>query len=736
MRIREFRNEAEFQELKPLWDALLRASPSNTIFLTWEWIAAWWSAYGEQGQLRVLAAFDDEGKLQGVAPLRRSEVRRYGQSVPVLSFVGDGSNDTDYLDFVIAAGSERLVLEEFRKHLDGELLWLNEIPESSPNLPLLEEFGKAPHMLFAESDVPCATVPLPNDWENYLGRLRPRFRTKIRSVLRELEGRSDVRFAFCDGVDQVRGMLPTLFDLHTRRWEADGKPGVFGWDKKREFYAAMAIPMLERGWLRFGWVEWKGTILACQFGFLYDGKYFLLQEGYEPASEHLNLGVALRAWSIREFIQAGVREYDFLAGSIQRHRSDWGAVPKLSKQIRLCASTYKNVLACRGPVWEEAIRESMKRLIPEKLLELRKRRMEVPATASQSTSEMSWLGKATARCYFNVQGPAIMRPLREQYQLSLSRQGILPKLSLARRSEPSARILYFHRVNDERDPFFPAMSTALFEQEMRFVARHYNVVSLSKMLDHLEQGSKEPVMAITFDDGYQDNFQNAFPILQRYNLPATIFLTTGSLDSRDPMWFEELALAAKRTTRPHIDLEIDVPRRLTFRTQAERLVSQDKIYSLLRPMPDHERRRWLQEILGQLGYAGPAEVRDRMLTWDQARLMKNHGIDFGGHTVTHPFISTLPREQVNWEVRECKRRIEEEMQSPVDCFAYPSGRDEDFGKWNKELVSEAGYRAAVTTIWGVNYPSTDRMELRRGGPWEENPAEFAYKLDWYQMVNG
>ena len=51
-------------------------------------------------------------------------------------------------------------------------------------------------------------------------------------------------------------------------------------------------------------------------------------------------------------------------------------------------------------------------------------------------------------------------------------------------------------------------------------------------------------------------------------------------------------------------------------------------------------------------------------------------------------------------------------------------------------MSEAGYRAALTTIWGVNYPSTDRMELRRGGPWEENPAEFAYKLDWYQMVNG
>ena len=124
-----------------------------------------------------------------------------------------------------------------------------------------------------------------------------------------------------------------------------------------------------------------------------------------------------------------------------------------------------------------------------------------------------------------------------------------------------------------------------------------------------------------------------------------------------------------------------------------------------------------------------------MLTWDQVRLMKAGGIDFGGHSVTHPFISRLNHEQVAWEVSECKRRIEKELQAPVDHFAYPSGREEDFGKWNEQIVRSAGYRAAVTTIWGLNYPSTNRMELRRGGPWEETPAQFACKLDWYQLVN-
>jgi peptidoglycan/xylan/chitin deacetylase (PgdA/CDA1 family) len=125
-----------------------------------------------------------------------------------------------------------------------------------------------------------------------------------------------------------------------------------------------------------------------------------------------------------------------------------------------------------------------------------------------------------------------------------------------------------------------------------------------------------------------------------------------------------------------------------------------------------------------------------MLTWDQVRQMQKHGIDFGGHTVTHPFLSQMSGERVAWEASECKRRIEEETQHFVGHFAYPNGRERDFGTWNKEVVQKAGYHAAVTTIWGPNDSSTDPMELRRGGPWETTPAGFAYKLDWYQLIGG
>ncbi len=327
------------------------------------------------GELRILTAADESGVLRGIAPLRRRGMSRFGQKVEALAFLGDGSNDSDYLDFIIAAGYEGPVMEAFRRHWGAELrrgtvLALNEIPASSPNLPFLKQLSA--DLLWTESDAPCGTVALPATWEQYLGMLRPRFRTKVRSALRNLESRAEVRFGFCESAAELEQRLPGLFDLHTRRWAQEAKPGVFRWDRKREFYSAMSPLLLERGWLRCSWLDWNGHMLACQYGFAYDGVYSQLQEGYEPAAEHWNAGIGLRAWSIRELLRQGVREYDFLGG-IGRHKSDWGAETKHSKRILLAAPGWRNSLLCRSPEWEASAREAVGRLLPEKALAARRR---------------------------------------------------------------------------------------------------------------------------------------------------------------------------------------------------------------------------------------------------------------------------------------------------------------------------------------------------------------------------
>ncbi|HXE04750.1 MAG TPA: GNAT family N-acetyltransferase [Bryobacteraceae bacterium] len=749
MKIVELRQEADFENLRADWNRLLSASASNTIFLTWEWLSAWWSAYGVPGDLRILTAHDGSGALCGIAPLRVETKSRYGQKVSAFRFMGAGSNDTDYLDFIIEAGREEQVMAAFRAHIEkqlaaGAVFEFNEVPESSPNLPILRSWAAAENLLWMESDIPCGTVRLPQTWDEYLGMLKPRFRTKVRSVLRGLEARSDVRNEFCESSGQVEQLLPELFDLHTKRWAVEKKPGVFGWKEKRVFYQRLSQLLLERGWLRFSRLSWKGQTLACQYGFVYDGVYSQLQEGYEPASEHWNVGVGLRAWTIGEFLKEGVHEYDFLGG-VGRHKTDWGCEVKQSKYVLLAKESYKNRLYCRGPEWEERAKELVKRVAPEKALAMRKAHILGAANgngagngangngANGHAAPGDWMRNAIAECYYRFNINSLSRKVRNQYRLSTGSSAKWPKLS--RRQEATGRILYYHRVNDDNDPFFPAMSTQVFDRLMQVVSRNYTVVSLTEMLQRFEDGSPEQLMAITFDDGYRDNYQQALPILERYGLPATIFLATGPIDSREPLWFERLALALKKTDREFLELEIDVPRRLPLKTQAERLDANTRILAIMRGLSDTERRQWLEVILANLGVEDD-ERRGKMLTWDEVRLMKTRGIDFGGHTVTHPFVSKLTPEQVSWEASECKRRIEAELQMPVQHFAYPNGREEDFGGVsNKELIRASGYQAALTTIWGSNHRSTDRMELRRGGPWEENPAVFAYKMDWYELAD-
>jgi peptidoglycan/xylan/chitin deacetylase (PgdA/CDA1 family) len=350
-----------------------------------------------------------------------------------------------------------------------------------------------------------------------------------------------------------------------------------------------------------------------------------------------------------------------------------------------------------------------------------------------TSDRRGWAEKALAQCYFRTPLPRLVKPIRERYILSKPTDRGWPKFR--KRVGPTARILYYHRVNDDGDPFFPAISTVLFRREMEFLARNYRVVSLDHVMNHLDGEVSETVMAITFDDGYQDNFTQAFPILQRLGIPATIFLTTGSIDSREPLWFEQLSLALKKTEREELSLEMNPAMHFSIRTLEERLDCNNRVHETLRYLPDVERRRWLEIIHRSLGVKHDRERHDKMLTWEQIRLMRSHRIEFGGHTVSHPFLSRVPDDEAEREISGCKTRIENKLQCPVAYFAYPNGHEPDVSRANRDTIYRAGYRAAVTTTWGMNDSQTDRMELKRGGPWEDSAALFAFKLDWYQITN-
>jgi peptidoglycan/xylan/chitin deacetylase (PgdA/CDA1 family) len=303
-----------------------------------------------------------------------------------------------------------------------------------------------------------------------------------------------------------------------------------------------------------------------------------------------------------------------------------------------------------------------------------------------------------------------------------------------RRCSRNVQILTYHRVNDERDPFFPAIPSAVFATQMEYLASHFSVCSLTEAVERLRTGDvPDNTVVITFDDGYRDNYIYAFPILRKFCIPATIFLATSSIGSGAILWHDRVFVAFRETREPFLRGYGKACRSYSLQTVAERLTAQQDILRFLRSLDECERAIWINRLVADLKVEERKEASHLMLSWDEVREMHQHGIAFGSHTVTHPILSTLSTERIEQEIYESQNAIAQEIGVVPTTFAYPNGSLEDFTPETKEILHDAGYICAVTTVFGANEPEQDLFELRRGGPWEEHLPTFAVKLNWYKF---
>jgi peptidoglycan/xylan/chitin deacetylase (PgdA/CDA1 family) len=301
------------------------------------------------------------------------------------------------------------------------------------------------------------------------------------------------------------------------------------------------------------------------------------------------------------------------------------------------------------------------------------------------------------------------------------------------RSRPRLPILTFHRVNDDDDPFMPSLPTGVFARQMAHVARHYRVLSVENLAAQL-QGGRAPrnALALTFDDGYRDNFTHAAPILKRLGLPATIFLVTGYIGTPKAMWFDRVAMAFKIATVGRV--AIGNGRVLPLGTVRDRLAALDAALAHLKLLPDEERRTAVDRLIAALTPGGPERPKRLMLSWDEVAALRGLGFSVGAHTVTHPILSRLAPARASEEIHGSKAAIEKVLGEPVRAFAYPNGGAGDYDETAKGLVREAGFSCAVTTRRGLNDTDTPVLELRRGGPWEHHLPTYACKLAYYSAT--
>jgi len=296
--------------------------------------------------------------------------------------------------------------------------------------------------------------------------------------------------------------------------------------------------------------------------------------------------------------------------------------------------------------------------------------------------------------------------------------------------EKTFQILVYHRVSTAGDAFVPALSVAAFERHVRYLSERCCVLSLTDLAVAAEERRiPARAVAITFDDGYEDTYLHALPVLRSYGIPATVFLTTGLMDSDLTMFNDDIGTAIRDTACATLD-GIPGCELLPLSTTQQRLEALERTLKALKVHPPSERAELTRQIgrtLGVSPHRGP-----RMLRWEQVEEMHAHGVEFGAHTVNHPILTSISETEAEREIADSKRCIEERLQVPVRHFAYPNGLAGDFNETTKRLVKQAGFSTAASMLFGTNSATTDRYELRRGGPWEEDSAVFATKLWWYR----
>jgi peptidoglycan/xylan/chitin deacetylase (PgdA/CDA1 family) len=342
---------------------------------------------------------------------------------------------------------------------------------------------------------------------------------------------------------------------------------------------------------------------------------------------------------------------------------------------------------------------------------------------------------AVAASLFHTGALRILQVFTRHYEFS---GGNGRKLQLSRRdAHPKFLVLCYHRIGTNGIPLFSELPPAMFEAQMRHVRRRYRVLSLDDLCEEMEHPSrKRDAVAVTFDDGYRDLHTHALPVLRRYQIPATIFLPVASIETGQVPWYDRIFLALK--VFPKDELKVDLGRARSFQlfSLRARLEAATEIIQYLRTLPDDRRREYCAALEEQVTLPQD-DLKDRMLTWDQIRAMGREGITFGSHTMTHPAVSQLTESQLDRELGESKRALEQRIGSPTVHFAYPFGQPADCGTTALPFLVRNGYRSASTTVEGVNEPGDNRYQLRRSQVGNERSISmFAFRLNQLFLSRG
>jgi peptidoglycan/xylan/chitin deacetylase (PgdA/CDA1 family) len=310
---------------------------------------------------------------------------------------------------------------------------------------------------------------------------------------------------------------------------------------------------------------------------------------------------------------------------------------------------------------------------------------------------------------------------RERLARLLLGSGAMSVLSLLP-GKDSLLVLTYHRVGDsEQDPWDPGIFSATgdeFDEQIAYLKRQYSLVTLEEALAFVEGTEKDKTphcrVLVTFDDGYLDNYEIAYPILRSHGAQGVFFLCSNLVGSGHVPWWDHIAFLVKSAAKKRFILRY--PTELDINVDKNGLKETlQSICDLFKTPGNLDPERFMEELTEVAGANPLLEVPRRFLNWDEAREMISGGMALGAHTHTHPMLSKLDGEDQRRELTLSRAILSEKLRIKADTFAYPFGSRTAFTKETQRIAEETGFRAAFSYYGRLaNQRGTmDRFDLKR-----------------------
>lgn len=316
-------------------------------------------------------------------------------------------------------------------------------------------------------------------------------------------------------------------------------------------------------------------------------------------------------------------------------------------------------------------------------------------------------------------------------------------------------VLMYHRVaQPSSDPWDMSVSPAHFAEHLDVIQSRARCLPLPEFANRMGSPDRpRRMVAITFDDGYRDNLLNAAPALEARDMPATVFVVSGSVNSGQDFWWD--ALARVFLTMPALPESLDIVsagKRHSWTLGEGAICSPQEVQSFAtwsagNTPPWHPRQTvflGVWAILGALGLADAEALCERVVAWggaerpgpaddhvmtreEVARLARDGLIEVGGHTRTHCQLDRTDQAEAAAEIAGCRADLREMIGRDIHSFTYPFGR---FAPGTPDIVREAGFTQACTNRWRVAFPGTDRFRIPRVNVADMDGEDFGRFLHW------